>query len=149
MSGFRTRASTVLNHRGEGWEIQPCQVPAEAAYFCRPTTLPLTLGGRVDRAALPPPPAERDERQGASIPPRSAVEGALADVIAAVPGVERVGADVSFSGLGGHSLFATKIVARVPGRAAVKAPRLDIPGPAPGAARKVAAICGHAGRNDE
>ncbi|MFC8042639.1 amino acid adenylation domain-containing protein [Nocardia sp. NPDC057353] len=74
-------------------------------------TIPLTPVGKLDRAALPTP-----DFAGAARPylaPRTPVEEAVAAVFAEVLGAERVSADQSFFELGGNSLSATKVVARV------------------------------------
>nr|WP_323754844.1 non-ribosomal peptide synthetase [Rhodococcus rhodochrous] len=68
--------------------------------------------GKVDRAALPAPVFEVAEYRA----PRSAVEVAVAEEVAQVLGVERVGLDDSFVDLGGNSLAATRLVARLSAR---------------------------------
>src|SRR5262249_6916919 len=72
--------------------------------------LPLTPSGKVDRRALPAPEGETEEEVR---PPRGPVEEILALVWAQVLGLERVGADHSFFDLGGHSLMAMQLLARV------------------------------------
>ncbi|MBF4481070.1 non-ribosomal peptide synthetase, partial [Rhodococcus rhodochrous] len=74
--------------------------------------VPLTPVGKVDRAALPAPVFEVAEYRA----PRSAVEVAVAEEVAQVLGVERVGLDDSFVDLGGNSLAATRLVARLSAR---------------------------------
>jgi len=72
--------------------------------------LPRTPSGKVDRTALPDPgPEERADYTA----PRSPVEILLAEIWAAVLGVERVGVHDDFFALGGHSLLATQVVSRV------------------------------------
>ncbi|MET0400956.1 MAG: amino acid adenylation domain-containing protein [Cystobacter sp.] len=71
---------------------------------------PLTLSGKVDRSRLPRPPGSRTEREGS---PRTPQERALADLAARLLGLERVGVHDDLFALGGHSLFATQLVARV------------------------------------
>lgn len=76
--------------------------------------LPLTPNGKVDRAVLPMP-GELAEPVGA--PPRDAVESTIAhDIVGPLLGVERVDVDRDFFALGGSSLQATTVVARVRGR---------------------------------
>ncbi|MFE1328722.1 AMP-binding protein [Streptomyces sp. NPDC058735] len=68
--------------------------------------LPLTAGGRVDRAALPRP-AFDDESYRA---PRDETERFLAEAFAEVLEVDRVGIDDDFFDLGGNSLRAIRLV---------------------------------------
>ena len=75
--------------------------------------LPLTPNGKVDRAALPDPDFARLESSTAFQAPRTQTEEILAGIWERVLGVERVGRDSDFFALGGYSLVATRIVARV------------------------------------
>lgn len=68
--------------------------------------LPVTTGGRVDRASLPEP-AFDDGRYRA---PRNHTERVLADAFAAVLELDRVGIDEDFFDLGGNSLRAIRLV---------------------------------------
>ncbi|MFE5571365.1 amino acid adenylation domain-containing protein [Amycolatopsis japonica] len=72
-------------------------------------TFPLTLNGKIDRAALPAPefagkPAGRE--------PRTEAERVLTDLFAEILGVDRVGADDSFFELGGDSILSMRLAAR-------------------------------------
>ncbi|MGV9674912.1 amino acid adenylation domain-containing protein [Nocardia sp. NPDC003482] len=70
---------------------------------------PLNASGKLDRKALPEPTfAAREFRA-----PATPVEEIVAEIFGAVLGVERVGADDDFFALGGNSLIATQVVARV------------------------------------
>jgi len=80
---------------------------------------PLTPNGKVDRIALPVP-AEAARVDG--VAPRTATEAALADVWAEVLRVERVYADDDFYALGGQSLLAAQVAARVHDRLGVELP---------------------------
>ena len=73
--------------------------------------LPVTPSGKVDRAALPAP--RFDARSDSFRPPEGAEELRLAEIFADVLGAEAVGAGDDFFELGGNSLIATKLIARV------------------------------------
>ncbi|MFF3418748.1 AMP-binding protein [Streptomyces sp. NPDC002698] len=68
--------------------------------------LPLTAGGRLDRAALPEPATEPDTYRA----PRNDTERILAKAFAEVLEVDRVGIDEDFFDLGGNSLRAIRLV---------------------------------------
>ncbi|MXQ76249.1 amino acid adenylation domain-containing protein [Rhodococcus rhodochrous] len=92
-------------------------------------SLPLNTSGKVDRRALPAPTFEVQE----FMPPRTPVEEIVAGVFAQVLGVPRVGRTDDFFALGGNSLVATQVVARlgdaldttVPVRALFDAPTVE------------------------
>ncbi|WP_280334478.1 amino acid adenylation domain-containing protein, partial [Nocardia wallacei] len=71
--------------------------------------VPLTANGKLDRRALPRPAAAVEAYR----PPRTAVERAVAEVLAEVLEVDRVGLDDSFFALGGNSLSATRVASRL------------------------------------
>ncbi len=71
--------------------------------------LPLNASGKLDRRALPEPVLEAREFRT----PVTDVEQAVASVFAEVLGVEQVGLDDDFFALGGNSLVATRVVARL------------------------------------
>ncbi|KUI10580.1 hypothetical protein AU190_20985 [Mycolicibacterium acapulense] len=81
--------------------------------------LPLTVNGKLDKRALPAPEfisavgyrAPRDER-----------EEVLATLFAEVLGVSRIGIDDSLFDLGGHSLSATRLAARIRAELSVEVP---------------------------
>jgi len=72
-------------------------------------SFPLTLNGKIDRAALPAPeftgkPAGRE--------PSTETERLLSQLFAEILGLERVGADDSFFELGGDSILSMQLAAR-------------------------------------
>ncbi|MEU1737639.1 amino acid adenylation domain-containing protein, partial [Streptosporangium sp. NPDC020145] len=74
--------------------------------------LPLTEGGKLDRDALPPLPRGPEHGEGTE-PPRTETEQLLADLWQEVLGVESVGRGDDFFALGGDSLAALRITARL------------------------------------
>ncbi|WP_280329464.1 non-ribosomal peptide synthetase [Nocardia wallacei] len=97
--GLRTRVAAAL----PGYMVP--------AYLVVLDAVPLTPVGKLDRAALPEPDYAAAEQR--YLAPRTAVEHAVAEVFAEVLGCERVSIDRSFFELGGNSLSATRVVARV------------------------------------
>ena len=83
-------------------------------------SLPLTANGKVDRRALPEPATNAQVASRPYVAPRSPLEQQIADAWAAVLGVERVGADDDFLELGGHSLPAMRVIARLSGELPVR-----------------------------
>ena len=82
-------------------------------------SLPLTVNGKLDRRALPAPEFISAVAYGA---PRDQREQVLAALFGEVLGVTRVGLDESFFDLGGHSLSATRLMARVRAELDVEVP---------------------------
>jgi amino acid adenylation domain-containing protein len=81
--------------------------------FVRLEALPLTAHGKVDRAALPDPDASRPDLTATVVAPRTAIEERLADIVATLLGLEQVGMADNFFLLGGQSLLAAQVIARV------------------------------------
>jgi len=75
--------------------------------------LPLTTNGKVDRKALPAPDSQRPELSSAYIAPRSAIERDIAAVWQEALGIENPGVNDNFFDLGGHSLQAVRVHARL------------------------------------
>jgi len=79
------------------------------ASFVPLPSLPLSPNGKLDRQALPAPRAAAGEAGGE---PRNETEATLAAIWAETLGVDRIGIDDDFFGLGGHSVLAANVVAR-------------------------------------
>ncbi|WP_408637760.1 amino acid adenylation domain-containing protein [Nocardia bovistercoris] len=93
--------------RDEVAEVLPAyMVPATVLVL---DALPLNTSGKLDRKALPAPVFEAR----AFAAPATALEEAVAQVFAEVLGVERIGRDDDFFELGGNSLSATRVAARL------------------------------------
>jgi len=75
-------------------------------------SLPLSPNGKIDRHRLPAPDNSAYETPTFE-PPRSATETAIAALWAAVLGLDRVGRDDNFFDLGGNSLKAVRMLARL------------------------------------
>ncbi|WP_149830554.1 non-ribosomal peptide synthetase [Streptomyces tailanensis] len=70
--------------------------------------LPRNPNGKLDRRALPEPPADRPRLDKDFVSPRSRVETRLAEIWAGVLGIERIGLHDNFFDLGGTSLTLLK-----------------------------------------
>ncbi|WP_280313945.1 non-ribosomal peptide synthetase [Nocardia wallacei] len=96
--------------------LPPVMVPAAVTVL---DTLPLTPVGKLDRAALPEPVFATREFRAA----RTDRERLLAEVFAAVLGVDRVGVDDNFFALGGDSIMSIQLSARAGERGIAITPR--------------------------
>jgi hypothetical protein len=85
-------------------------VPAEFVVLDR---LPVGAGGKIDRRALLEAQQAQCAKSRRTVRPRSALEKALARFWAEVLGIQPPGVRDDFAGLGGDSLQAAQIIARV------------------------------------
>ncbi len=76
-------------------------------------TLPLTANGKIDRRALPAPETFRSHLTEAFVAPRNPVEEVAARIWSEVLAVDHVGIHDNFFEIGGHSLIAIRVIARV------------------------------------
>jgi amino acid adenylation domain-containing protein len=75
--------------------------------------LPKTANGKVDRTGLPALDCRRPELSAAYVAPRTETQRRLAAIWSELLGVEKVGLNDDFFDLGGYSLLATRVIARV------------------------------------
>ncbi|HSO38087.1 MAG TPA: amino acid adenylation domain-containing protein [Labilithrix sp.] len=90
-------------------------------------SLPLTSSGKVDRQALPAP--DFTAAAAAYVAPATATEVVVAGVWAEVLRLARVGRDDDFFALGGDSLLAARVAARLRSSLGVVPPRLFFEAP--------------------
>ncbi|WP_049942556.1 alpha/beta fold hydrolase [Gordonia sp. KTR9] len=88
-----------------GKTLTPWMIPRDIVVL---TELPRNERGKVDRAALPPPPARPGHE-----PPRGMTEMALHRFWCQILGLESIGRNEDFVELGGDSLAAAKMLAEV------------------------------------
>ncbi len=81
------------------------------ALFVTVPSLPLDVNGKIDRASLPAP--SESGATGAFAAPVTALERLVADIWGTVLGLDRASVEENFVDVGGNSLAAAKIVARL------------------------------------
>jgi acyl-coenzyme A synthetase/AMP-(fatty) acid ligase/acyl carrier protein len=81
--------------------------------FSQVAELPFNFNGKLDRAALPDPSPENLIRDASYRAPDTSTEEQVANILARLLGVTRVGADDNFFLLGLHSLLATQVASRI------------------------------------
>ncbi|MEV4130485.1 amino acid adenylation domain-containing protein, partial [Nocardia sp. NPDC049707] len=122
-SGAKVLVAYVLPHTGTDVDtgelttfvadrLPEYMIPAAVMVLDR---LPLTPIGKLDRNALPEPVFAASEFRA----PVSEIETIIAEVFAAVLGIERVGLDDSFFALGGDSILSIQLVSRAKARGVV------------------------------
>ncbi|MBY6706004.1 amino acid adenylation domain-containing protein [Rhodococcus sp. BP-241] len=80
--------------------------------------LPVSASGKLDRSALPDPVVDVQRYRA----PRTQEQRVVAEVLAELLGVERVGLNDNFFALGGNSLVATRVAARIGDELGVRVP---------------------------
>lgn len=108
VSGQEVHVHTVRNFLKE--TLPDYMVPGT---FVLLDTLPLTPNGKVDRQKLPIPGGDRPDLVDAFVAPTNPIETTLASIWSEVLKLERVGIHDNFFDLGGYSLAAVQVVARV------------------------------------
>ena len=85
-------------------------VPASFVFL---DSLPLTESGKLDRLALPDPRQAGQRPETAYVAPGTAIEARLREIWSELLGRERIGIQDNFFALGGNSLLALQVVARI------------------------------------
>ncbi|MDE3155378.1 MAG: amino acid adenylation domain-containing protein [Acidobacteriota bacterium] len=98
-------------------------VPADVVLM---DALPVTVNGKVDRQALPDPPAGRPAQAPTFVAPRTERERVLADIWAGLLGRADVGLFDNFFDLGGHSLLMVAVQAAIQERLGRDVPVVDL-----------------------
>ncbi len=81
--------------------------------FVEVDELPLTSNGKVDRRVLPPPPEDEAETAPSGRRPSTETERRIAAIWEEALGRAGIGADDDFFRLGGHSVIAARIFAKI------------------------------------
>ncbi len=100
-------ASELRLHLGK--ELPDYMIPA---HFIQLQEMPLTVNGKIDRQALPEP-SDRVETGQEYVQPRNEIERILCEMWSEVLGVGQIGIVDNFFCLGGNSLKATILLAKI------------------------------------
>lgn len=82
----------------------------QPSFVTRLSSLPLTNNGKLDRAALPKPQRSPSPKR---VGPQTALEHVVWSIWTEVLDSQTLGIDDDFFSLGGHSILATQIIARI------------------------------------
>ncbi len=104
----RPTAANLRSHLQK--QVPDYMIPAE---FVEVNSFPLNSSGKIDRAALPTPSHGNSLPDEEFVAPRSIVELRLAEIIASLLHIDRVGTNDNFFLLGGHSLLGTQLLTRI------------------------------------
>lgn len=91
-------------------KLPPFMVPSA---FVTLDAFPVTANGKLDQRSLPAPDGVRPDLVRSYSAPETPVEESLASIWRDVLGIDRVGLDDDFFDLGGHSMLAVKMLARL------------------------------------
>ncbi|MEC2307910.1 non-ribosomal peptide synthase/polyketide synthase [Bacillus atrophaeus] len=103
-------------------DLPDYMIPVKWAFV---ESIPLTVNGKVDRKALPAP--EGGVQTGVEyVAPRTAAEAQLAHIWQEVLGLPRIGVKDNFFDVGGHSLRATTLTAKMHKKMGVSLPLREV-----------------------
>ena len=112
----RVDAAELRTHLGQ---LLPAYMIPQ--HFIRIDSVPLTLNKKANRKALPEPENQTGRTQSYQSP-APGVESQLAEIWCEILKVDRVGSNDDFFDLGGHSILATRVVAKIAERMGVELP---------------------------
>lgn len=107
-AGANPTNNELRQHLGQ--ELPEYMLPAVCVTM---DSLPLGINGKVDRSALPVPTDENIIRDETFVSPRTPTEERIASIVATLLGLDRIGVNDNFFLLGGNSLLATQVIARL------------------------------------
>lgn len=110
LGGERARSLATMLRAQVRSKLPDFMVPAA---FVMLTTMPLTQNGKLDRRALPAPGRARPPLDQAFVAPRTQLEHALAAIWRELLGLDSIGIEDRFFDLGGDSIHAAQMLARV------------------------------------
>jgi amino acid adenylation domain-containing protein len=103
--------------------LPPFMVPSG---FVSVNAFPVTANGKLDRRALPAPDGSRPVMDRSYVAPQTPVEQTLASIWSEILGAARIGLDDDFFDLGGHSMLAVRMAARVRDTLDIELPLADV-----------------------
>jgi acyl carrier protein len=92
------------------------------SYFVQLAALPLTVNGKVDRRALPHPDEKRPLLDTAITPPQTPIEAKLVGIWAQTLNMRHIGIHNDFFELGGASVAAVQVMAKIASTFNIKLP---------------------------
>ncbi len=116
VSGLETAQLAGLKAYAQA-HLAPWQQPGAWVVLAR---LPRLANGKLARSELPAP------ARAEGLPPRGALEEALAEIWQGLLGVDGIHREDDFFALGGHSLLATRLIARIRQQLQIDIPLLAI-----------------------
>jgi amino acid adenylation domain-containing protein len=128
--GDRRLAAWVVARPGESLSVAELrrfldgELPAHLvpSAFVELDALPMSTTGKIDRGALPAPDGSRPEQDEEYVAPRTPAERMLADAVAEILRVQRVGVHDNFFEIGGDSILAIQLVAHAQERGLTLSP---------------------------
>ncbi|NTX61539.1 non-ribosomal peptide synthase/polyketide synthase [Myxococcus sp. CA051A] len=121
-----TEEATLTADVLRAWLKRSLPEPWIPSVFVVLRELPLTPNGKVDWKVLPSPEAHRPELSGGYVEPQEGLEQVIAQLVAEVLKLDRVGADDNFFDLGGNSLLLQMLQMKLEERLGRKVPLVSL-----------------------